>query len=145
MRSSSSLRNTWDLPPEVSIDRSEGLSFGTLSTVNKREYPAETRQQLLDAATWIHGRQALRFGYDYNHVTDAIEGLNGENGAYTYASLLDFLSDMLAPNSCDGTTTASGPYPCYSSFRQTLGGTTWTFETIDYAAILRMNGSSGAA
>lgn len=125
--------NAWDLPPEVSIDRSEGLSFGTLSTVNKREYPAETRQQLMDAVTWIHGRQALRFGYDYNHVTDAIEGLNGENGAYTYASLLDFLSDLLAPNSCDGTTTASGPYPCYSSFRQTLGGTTWTFGTIDYA------------
>lgn len=125
--------NAWGLPPQVSIDRSEGLSFGTLATVNKREYPAETRQQLADAATWIHGRQALRFGYDYNYVSDAIEGLNGENGAYTYASLLDFLSDMLAPNSCDGTTSGTGPYPCYSSFRQTLGGTNWNFQTIDYA------------
>ena len=73
--------NVWGLTPEVSIDRSEGLSFGTLSTVNKREYPAETRQQLMDAATWIHGRQALRFGYDYNYVEDAIEGLNEENGS----------------------------------------------------------------
>lgn len=128
--------NWWGLPPEVSIDSSKGLRFGTLGTVNKREYPLETRQQLADAATWVHGRQALRFGYDYNYVTDALEGLNGENGAYSYASLTDFLSDMLAPNSCDGTTTGSGPYPCYRSFRQTVGPTNWSFETADYAAFV---------
>jgi hypothetical protein len=118
----------------VSIDRSEGLSFGTLSTVNKREYPAETREQFMDAGTWIHGRQALRFGYDYNYVTDAIDGLNSENGEYSYARLVDFLSDMLAPDSCDGTTTGTGPYPCYSRFRQAVGSTSWSFETADYAA-----------
>jgi hypothetical protein len=128
--------NWWGLPPQVSIDRSEGLSFGTLDTVNKREYPLETRQQLADAATWIHGRQALRFGYDYNYLTDTLEGLNGENGEYSYASLADFLSDMLAPDSCDGTTTGMGPYPCYSRFRQTVGPTNWSFETADYAAYL---------
>ena len=128
--------NVWGLAPEVSIDRSEGLSFGTLSTVNKREYPAETRQQLMDAATWIHGRQALRFGYDYNYVEDAIEGLNEENGEYSYASLGDFLSDMLAPDSCDGTTTGTGFYPCYARFRQAVGSATWSFETADYAAYL---------
>jgi hypothetical protein len=128
--------NWWGLPPQVSIDRSEGLSFGTLDTVNKREYPLETRQQLADAATWIHGRQALRFGYDYNYVTDALEGLNGENGEYSYTSLVNFWSDMLAPDSCDGTTTGAGPYPCYSRFRQAVGGTNWSFETADYAAYL---------
>jgi hypothetical protein len=128
--------NGWGLAPQVSIDRSEGLSFGTLDTVNKREYPLETRQQLADAATWIHGRQALRFGYDYNYVTDTIDGLNGENGEYSYASLLNYLSDMLAPDSCDGTTTGTGPYPCYSRFRQAVGGTNWSFETADYAAYL---------
>jgi hypothetical protein len=129
-------QNPWGLPPEVSIDRSAGLSFGTLSTVNKREYPAETREQLMDAATWVHGKQAIRFGYDYNHVTDALKGMNGENGAYTYASLADFISDMLAPDSCDGTTTGTGPYPCYSRYRQTVGDANWSFETADYAAYL---------
>ncbi len=128
--------NVWGLPPQVSIDRSEGLSFGTLSTVNKREDPAETREQLMEAGTWIHGRQALRFGYDYNYVADAIEGLNGENGEYSYANLGNFLADMLAPNSCDGTTSGTGPYPCYSGFRQTLGSTSWSFETADYAGYL---------
>ncbi|MFP5229701.1 MAG: carboxypeptidase regulatory-like domain-containing protein [Acidobacteriota bacterium] len=125
--------NVWGLAPEVSLDKSKGLSFGTLGTVNKRQYPLETRQQLAEGMTWVHGRQTLRFGYDYNYVTDALDGLNGENGAYTYASLTDFLSDMLAPNSCDGTTTGTGRYPCYSRFRQTLGPTKWRFETADYA------------
>ena len=135
--------NVWGLPPEISIDKSQGLSFGTLGTVNKSQYPLEKRQQLAEAATWIHGRQALRFGYDYNYVTDALEGLNGENGTYSYANLSDFLSDMLAPSSCDGTTTGTGPYPCYSSFRQTVGSTNWSFETADYAAYLANQWKAG--
>ena len=125
--------NVWGLAPQVLVDRSEGLSFGTLSTVNKRDYPAETRAQLMDAGTWIYGRQALRFGYDYNHVADVLDGLNGENGEYSYASLGNFLADMLAPNSCDGTTSGAGRYPCYSSFRQTVGSPNWSFSTVDYA------------
>jgi hypothetical protein len=125
--------NSWALSPDVSIDRSEGLSFGTLPTVNRREYPAETRQQLMHAITWIHGKQALRLGYEYNYVTDAIDGLNGENGEYSYSTMVDFLSDMLAPDSCDGTATGAGPYPCYSHYRQTVGFTNWSFETADYA------------
>lgn len=126
--------NVWGLAPQVSIDRSEGLSFGTLSTVNKREYPAETREQFMDAATWIHGKQALRFGYDYNHVTDVLDGLNGENGEYSYANLGDFVADMLAPDSCNGTTSGTGPYPCYTRFRQVVGSPEWSFDTVDYAA-----------
>jgi hypothetical protein len=128
--------NVWSLPPQVSIDTTQGLSFGTLSTVNKRKYPLETREQFAEAGTWIHGRQTLRFGYDDNYVTDELEGLNGENGSYSYATLTDFLSDMLAPGSCDGTTTGAGPYPCYSRFRQTIGPPQWKFETADYAGFL---------
>lgn len=128
--------NAWGLPPQISIDRSAGFSFGTPSTVNKREYPAETRQQLMDAITWIHQRHALRFGYDYNHVIDVLDGLSGENGHYTYGSLLDFLSDLLAPNSCDGTTTGTGPYPCYMRYRQSVGATHWSFGTEDYATYI---------
>ncbi|HLJ77025.1 MAG TPA: carboxypeptidase regulatory-like domain-containing protein [Acidobacteriaceae bacterium] len=126
--------NSWGLPAEISIDASAGFRFGTLPTVNKRAYPEETRQQFLDAASWLHGKQALRFGYDYNHISDTIEGVNGENGAYSYSTLLDFLSDLLAANSCDGTTAGAGPYPCYTRYRQTLGYTNWWLRTADYAA-----------
>lgn len=127
-------QNSWGLPAAISIDPSAGFRFGTLPTVNKRAYPEETRQQFLDYASWVHGRQALRFGYDYNHISDSLEGINGENGAYSYSTLLDFVSDLMAPNSCDGTTAGAGPYPCYAHYRQTLGYTNWWLRTADYAA-----------
>jgi hypothetical protein len=126
--------NVYGMAPQISIDRSAGFTFGTLAAANKREYPAETRIQIADAATWIHGREALRIGYDFNRVRDAIDGLNGENGEYSYASLVDFVSDLLAPNSCDGAATTAGEYPCYSRFRQTLGLSNWWFSTEDDAA-----------
>ncbi len=125
--------NFYGLPPQVSIDRSAGFAFGTRTTVDKPEYPAETRQQLMEAMTWIHEKQAMRFGYDYNYVVDAVAGLNNETGSYSYASLLDFASDLLAPSSCNGTTTGTGRYPCYSQFRQTVGLPDWNFQTADYA------------
>ena len=74
------------------------------------------------------------FGYDYNDVVDALQGLNGENGAYTYATLGDFVADLLAPDSCDGTTTGTGSDPCYARFRQMVGMPNWSFSTADYAA-----------
>jgi hypothetical protein len=126
--------NFYGLPPQVSIDRSAGFTFGTRTTVDKPEYPAETRQQLMEAMTWIHGKQAMRVGYDYNHVVDAVAGLNNQTGSYSYASLLDFVSDLLAPGRCNGTTTGTGRYPCYSQFRQTVGLPNWSFQTADYAA-----------
>lgn len=126
-------KNAFGLPPQITIDRSAGFTFGTLASANKREYPAETRIQLADAATWIHRREAVRLGYDFNHVSDELEGMNGENGEYSYANVADFASDLLAPNSCDGGATGAGPYPCYSRFRQTVGPTNWSFSTEDYA------------
>ena len=126
--------NTLGRAPQISIDRSAGFTFGTLSTQSKSEYPLETRQQFADSITWVHSVHALRVGYDYNHVIDAINGVNDQNGEYSYSSLANFVADMFAPNSCDGTTTGSGPYPCYSWYRQTLGGSVWNFSTADYAA-----------
>ncbi|MGB7352936.1 MAG: TonB-dependent receptor, partial [Acidobacteriaceae bacterium] len=126
--------NSYGQPPQVSIDRSAGFTFGTRTTVDKPEYPAETRQQVMEAMTWIHQRQAMRFGYDYNHVIDDVEGLNDATGSYSYATLADFVSDLLAPDSGDGTTTAAGRYPCYSQFRQTVGYPDWSLQTADYAA-----------
>ncbi|MGC2161467.1 MAG: carboxypeptidase regulatory-like domain-containing protein [Silvibacterium sp.] len=125
--------NTYSRAPEISIDRSSGFAFGTLTTQAKSQYPLETRQQFFDVVTWIHSNHAFRFGYDYNHVTDSLNGLNNQNGEYSYASLADFIADDLAPNHCDGTTTGSGSYPCYSWYRQTLGSSVWQFSTADYA------------
>lgn len=127
-------KNAYGLAPEISIDRSSGFAIGTLSTQNKTEYPLETRQQFVDSVTWIHHRHAFRFGFDDNYVTDSISGVNNQNGEYSYSSLANFVADYLAPNRCDGTTTGTGSYPCYSYFRQTVGSSVWWFQTVDYAA-----------
>ncbi|HUY81384.1 MAG TPA: carboxypeptidase regulatory-like domain-containing protein [Acidobacteriaceae bacterium] len=126
--------NTYGHAPLVSIDRSAGFAFGTPSNQAKSQYPLETRQQIVDAITWVHGRHAFRFGYDYNHVTDSLSGVSNEYGEYSYSSVANFVADYLAPNHCDGTTTGVGNYPCYSWFRQTLGSSIWHFSTADYGA-----------
>lgn len=126
--------NGYGLAPQISIDGSVGFTLGTRSTVDKPEYPAETRQEIVEAATWLRGKQAMRVGYEYNHIVDDIEGLNNATGSYTYANLVDFASDLLAPDHCNGTTTGTGTFPCYSSFRQALGLADWSLQTADEAA-----------
>ena len=128
--------NIFGLPPQIAVDRSSGFTFGTRSSLDKAAYPDERRQQFIDAVTWIHHRHALKFGYDYNYVTDTVSGLNNQVGAYSYSSALNFTSDLLAPNHCDGSTTGAGLDPCYSYYEQALGQPSWTFNTADYAAFI---------
>jgi hypothetical protein len=128
--------NTYGHPPLVSIDRSAGFAFGTPPNQSMSQFPLETRQQVLDAVTWVHNRHTFRFGYDYNHVTDSLSGVSNEYGEYSYASVANFVADYLAPNHCDGSTTGAGTYPCYAWFRQTLGSSAWNFSTADYGAFL---------
>jgi len=128
--------NTFGLPPQIAVDRSAGFTFGTRSSLDKAAYPDETRQQFVDAVTWIHHKHAVKFGYDYNYVTDLVSGLNNQVGDYSYSSVLNFVSDLLAPNHCDGSTTGAGLDPCYSYYQQAIGEPSWTFETADYAAFV---------
>ncbi len=126
--------NTYGHAPEISIDRSSGFAFGTLTSQGKSEYPLETRWQIFNSLTWIRGRHAFRIGYDYNHVIDALNGVSNQYGEYSYSSLANFVADYLNPDHCDETTTGTGSNPCYSWFRQTLGSSVWSFSTGDYAA-----------
>ena len=73
--------------------------------------PAQTRQRFANSATWIHHRHALRFGYDYNHVIDSVNGLNGQDGEYSYSSLANFVADMLAPTTATEPPPAPAPTP----------------------------------
>ena len=128
--------NIFGLPPQIVVDRGSGFTFGTRSSLDKPQYPDEKRQQFIDAVTWIHHRHAVKFGYDYNFVTDTVGGLNNQVGAYSYSSALNFISDLLAPNHCDTSTTGAGLDPCYSYYEQAIGAPSWTFNTADYAAFI---------
>jgi outer membrane receptor protein involved in Fe transport len=128
--------NTFGLPPQIAVDHSAGFTFGTRSSLDKTAYPDETRQLFVDAVTWIHHKHAVKFGYDYNYVIDRVSGLNNQVGDYSYSSVLNFVSDLLAPNHCDGSTTGAGLDPCYSYYQQAIEEPSWTFETADYAAFV---------
>ncbi|MBV8114882.1 MAG: carboxypeptidase regulatory-like domain-containing protein [Silvibacterium sp.] len=128
--------NVLGLPPQIAVDRSSGFTFGTRSSLDKPQYPDERRQQFIDTVTWIHHRHAIKFGYDYNYVTDTVSGLNNQAGAYSYSSVVNFISDLLAPNHCNGATTGAGLDPCYSYYEQAIGEPSWTFNTADYAAFI---------
>ncbi|MFT4113713.1 TonB-dependent receptor domain-containing protein [Silvibacterium sp.] len=126
----------WGLAPQVAVDRTNGFTFGTRTASDKRAYPDEQRQQFVDGISWVHHKHAVKLGFDYGHVQDVIDGLNGQTGAYSYSSLLNFMSDLIAPDSCDGSSTGAGKYPCYSYYRQTVGLPDWSIETEDYGAYL---------
>lgn len=115
--------NPLGLPPSVSI--TNGFTFGVPTFLNRQAFPDERRQQYADTMTWTHGKHTFKYGFDFSHVDDNSINLFEQFGSYSYTSLLNYFSDLNAPNSCGG--------PCYSSFAQGLGLPGLEFTTNDYA------------
>lgn len=115
--------NPLGLPPSVSI--TNGFTFGVPTFLNRQAFPDERRQQYADTMTWSHGKHTLKYGFDFSHVNDNSINLFEQFGSFSYSSLLNYFSDLNAPNSCGG--------PCYSSFAQGLGLPGVAFNTNDYS------------
>ncbi len=82
--------------PNVFI--TNGLEFGTPTFLERPSFPDERRIQIADTVTWISGRHTLKFGGDVNRVTDDIQNLRFEAGAYSYTggqSINDFILDYV--------------------------------------------------
>ncbi len=105
-----------------------GLEFGTPTFLERAKYPDERRIQFADSMTFIKGRHTIKFGVDFNHVSDDTENLRFEAGAYSYNNIADFIIDYAnyvgvnpAPNArC--ATTARNPGRCYTgNYSQGIG------------------------
>ena len=116
--------NPLGLPPTVSI--TNGFTFGVPNFLNRQALPDEVRQQYADTMTWTHGKHTFKYGFDFSHVDDNIINLFNQFGSYSYSSLLNYFSDLNAPDTCGGK-------PCYTSFSQGLGLPGVEFTTNDYA------------
>ncbi|HYX70679.1 MAG TPA: carboxypeptidase regulatory-like domain-containing protein, partial [Terriglobales bacterium] len=116
--------NPFGLPPTVSI--TNGFTFGVPSFLQRPAFPDEVRQQYADTMTWTHGKHTVKYGFDITHVDDNAQNLNNRFGSYSYSSLLNYFTDLNAPNRCAGA-------PCYSSFSQGFGPSGFDFATTDYA------------
>lgn len=115
-------------PPSVAIG-SGGLTFGKPNFLERRSYPDEKRWQFADTMTYSMGNHTFKFGGDVNRVSDVLDNLFQEGGAYSYSNMVDFLSDFAIPSGRCGTLMNTR---CYSSFGQGFGPTAFKFSTTDY-------------
>lgn len=106
--------------PSVAIG-SGGFTFGKPTFLDRTAFPDERRIQFADTATVIQGRHTFKFGGDFNHVSDLLDSLFQNAGAYSYSNLTEFLSDFANP-----------ALKRYTDFRQGFGPTAFKFSTRDY-------------
>ena len=132
-----SFTNPLGLPPQVSI--TNGFTFGLPSFLLRPAFPDETRQQIADTVNWIRGKHSLKFGMDYSHVHVNAENLRNQFGSFSYSNLVDYFSDLTAPNTCRATVNGipNTPVPCYSNFSQAFGPQGFEFNTNDIAVFVQ--------
>lgn len=111
--------------PSVSVGGG-GITFGKPNFLDRAAYPDERRTQFADTVTLIKGRNTIKFGGDFNRVSDLLDNLFQNAGAYSYSNITQFLSDFANP-----------ALKQYSSFNQGFGPTAFRFKTRDYDAFLQ--------
>lgn len=129
--------------PNVFI--TNGLEFGTPTFLERPSFPDERRIQLADTVTWTKGRHTIKFGGDVNRVSDDIQNLRFEAGAYSYTgtnALNNFILDYvnwrtpLAPTtSCFGSSSTFQTVVgrCYAgNYQQGVGSPGLKLKTFDY-------------
>ncbi len=124
------------VPVEVSLGGSNGFTLGSPYYGYRPQYPDERKWQIGDTATYLLGKHSVRFGTDVLHNYDLQNNLYHSNGQVTYSSYTDYLSDIARPAGsrgvCDANrSTAKGTNPCYSSWNQGFGPTTFDLATTD--------------
>ncbi len=124
-------------PVEVSLDSANGFTLGSPYYGYRFAYPDERKWQIGDTATYIAGKHSIRFGTDILHNYDLQNNLYRSNAQISYATYLNYLSDILRPSGSNGTCntdrTGAGNLPCYENYNQGFGPTTFDLATTDLA------------
>lgn len=106
--------------PQVAIGGG-GLTFGKPNFLDRQAYPDEKRLQFANTVTMIRGKHTFKFGGDFNHVSDLLDNLFQNAGAYSYSNLTDFLTDFAIP-----------AQRRFTSFAQNFGPSAFKFSTRDF-------------
>jgi Carboxypeptidase regulatory-like domain len=132
------LVNSTGFAPEVSLNSSIGFMFGSPYYSFRVAYPDERKWQIGDTATWVKGRHSFRFGEDIVHNHDLQNNVFEGNGFITYGTTANYFTDLTTRGKfCNASgsgvaTPASGFYPCYSSYANGFGPSTFALSTVDY-------------
>ena len=133
--------NSLRRPAQISVAGANGFTFGTPYFLPRRDLPQEVRQQVADTMILERGPHTVKFGVDYNHVNDLVDFLDYSAGAYTYSSVLNYLSDYYAfqqslGGTCNASGSSTGSLPCYATFLQAIGPTKFSYSTNDFAGFI---------
>ncbi len=125
------------IPVEVSLDGVNGFTLGSPYYGYRVAYPDERKWQIGDTASYIAGKHSIRFGTDILHNYDLQNNLYRSNAQISYATYLNYLSDILRPagskGTCNAARTGAGNLPCYENYNQGFGPTTFDLATTDLA------------
>jgi len=128
--------------PQITVNGVGGFVFGKPNFLDRPAFPKEMRHQFADTISWSHGIHLLKFGADINHVNDIENNLFSGAGAYTYNNRADYISDYITAANGLGrvcsagditATVATGALPCFNSYTQEIGPSTYQFSTNDLA------------
>ncbi len=125
--------------PQITVNGVGNFVFGKPNFLDRPAFPKEMRNQFADTVSWSLGTHQLKFGFDINHVNDIENNLFSGAGAYTYSTRADYISDYigfqngLAPMCAASNVSMTGNLPCFNSFTQEIGPTTYEFNTNDLA------------
>jgi len=125
--------------PQITVNGVGNFIFGKPNFLDRPAFPKEMRNQFADTISWSRGTHLLKFGADINHVNDIENNLFSGAGAYSYNTRADYISDYitatngLGPVCALSNATMKGALPCFNSFTQEVGPTTYTFSTNDLA------------
>ena len=139
--------NAYDgLPPTISLQSTNGFSSGVQYYSFRQAYPDERKWQVADTVSWTIGQHTLKFGGDVVHNYDLINSLSlasqSPNGEYSYTYLGNYFADLVTPTGTCGASASEyniGTYPCYSSFGQNFGQSTFNIATADYGFFFQDN------
>jgi hypothetical protein len=152
--------SSWGLLPEIIADSRNGFMLGKPAQLGRSNYPDEQLFKGEDALSWVRGRHLFRFGASFEHRADAVSMLVNQTGTYSYANVLNFVSDVNSfqkfglteignpygsQHNCDqtgrvhrsdGVLLGLGYLPCYAWFTQRVGPADWHLSTNELAAFV---------
>ncbi len=149
--------NAWGQLPQIVVDNRYGFTIGNPSRFGQGSYPDERLYHGQEMVDWVRNSLLVKAGFELDHNWDATSLLRNQTGTYTYSNVENFASDALVfarfgpsdaldrtnPHNCDETGTVwrdsagnlrgLGNLPCYSSYSQMMGPSSWNLSSNDWA------------
>ena len=155
----------WGQLPQIVVDSRYGFTIGNPSRYGQGSYPDEHLYQGQESVNWVRGNLLVKAGFSLSHNADATSLLRNQTGTFSYASVQNFISDVLAfqnfasdpldarhQHGCDQTgrvwqsaqgLRGVGSLPCYSYYTQTVGPAAWRLSTNDWAGYVSTQWQTG--